>query len=672
MTELNSSLNCFDSLSEINLNNTSMDFSKKNNNSFYSMNNDGEKSTNLIQQTVPSHANHEIHRSQSERKVELEAVRLLLEKTSQNIKSIDSLINRASVSKSPSVEKDKEKPTFNIKNIKTIETEENLASTPITPSRSKFNSNNEVNLLSSIVKKTVDNIKEVDRKVSVSSHSSTSNVNNTQNTSPINRNPLAETKSSNLSHKNLNSQHNINLTSPGSIKRNFAIIEERDEDLFSRNSNMKYEPVSKRGELDLKKSNFKHGVLNKTVNLNKFIDNTSSVIPASKRHMSGVQNLDHLREMKQPLEQKLKIKKDELKDNYVSSVRSSINTPKNMIASKNLEKTQTKKLIKEDRKSPLTTTKNILTKKKTISGSNFLTESAYNTINAGKKDNPLMTVHIAHKKAPSISYMSEHTANLNKVKSKKQLSSLSERVKLPLNSGLAKNASIKKSNTNLLMPNSKIKKKCNCNCHSNSTPNLPKRNSTIMNKVKKNEINVSKIASIEELVKEPSKIRMYKELFTLFNDILSTLYDENIDINTWKPNFNNIGENYQICEEDKQNISFFSLNNYNKDNNVLTTNVNSSGINLSIDTKKSELNKRREERKSSNIMLIQRKWREYKLKKICGINLDFSKSKDSHFKVLKSNIYMNTFNTVEKFSNLLSLLNFSNEIYRNSTDIKGI
>ena len=95
---------------------------------------------------------------------------------------------------------------------------------------------------------------------------------------------------------------------------------------------------------------------------------------------------------------------------------------------------------------------------------------------------------------------------------------------------------------------------------------------------------------------------------------------------------------------------------------------------MSFEKKRSELNKRRDEKKNANITFIQKKWREYKLKKILkDENINFIENSKTEISTKCKNYVLDTFLKNTKINQIINhfdkAMNLWNDLITNTSNI---
>lgn len=637
----------FDSISDINLKNVS----------FYSQNDPTEFREKIFPANSYVTTNNDISKSKSEKKIDLETVRMLpyyIEKVSQNIKFIDNIIKQNSnpASKSNS----KEKKTNNTSNS----TCENVHSS--------------VSNIQNLVRKSVEGVNEMlsSRKIL------TSEGNNSNN---LATNALLNT----------------------SANKNFAIIEERDEDLFSRNSNMLNEPVQKKKLTSLNKANFAGGTKKVAIN-NLTISGSKKTSAVSKSSTLKSSLLNSNFNTYSPTT--LNFKKSSINTNSKLHSNTAKNTPNTSIIAKK------KKSIIELPHSAHKKNQSLAGDHSNMAGNNLLSS------NKSKKQ---LNVPLFTDRAKDTKETKEHNSHTNKVlvnkKSSGNLGTVMTFNKKTTTTG--KNLKTQPTMKKITAAGSGSSNNCACKCHLNSktvtsgisgvskTKNLKRHAQSTNNTLSRNThtpiqqqspkvitINmINKITDINEV-----NVKNFAELLFIFNEIncMNSKTSPNVIMNNPGTNVNNSNfitlnqANDRQVQMDLLNLlkTFVDSSNdashdvldlnadiqneaneVNAKTNVSTCSNNTSLLNLSFEKRRSELNKRRDEKKCERIILIQRKWREYRIKKILYpmLNLDLTFDQLAHFsflscnrndvlKLCKLHLYSSMIKSSDKFKNILSLL----------------
>lgn len=679
----------FDSISDINLKNTS----------FYSItaNEPLPNDSRIIQ--------NEMLKSKSEKKMDLESVKMLpyyIEKVSQNIKFIDQIINRNNSSgRSHSQSKDK-----------------NTNNTSGSGSNKEEINSNSIASIQNIVKKSVDSVHEVLNNKKLN----TMSLNNSHGS--IGRNHEKD------SRDNSSREYDAMNVSQNLSSRNLKIIEERDEDLFSRHSNMVYEPVKKKNLPNLNKANFagvtKKITINNLSNSNSHTTNegrsgntgntgnvgntgiaSSAALNTKQLHIANSNTItnNYCNSVTPPLtgstmQNKNKIsnipsitKKTPSQNVNTNSANKkkinplSVSSPNPVLNKKN----KISSINNNSKPNTTITTSTALTKASTTtSTSNNLPDKKKkinNYTNGSSNTNSINNIlHVVsnsdHKKTPSNAYTTEPnltTSTKSNQKIHTSIPSTSQVKDKSLTNKKSTDNLISKSNFNTRKKNFSVDNDgCCCKCHSGKKTNFQsfqkfqsvRKNSQVESAfhTHRNSTLTTGINKLNDLLEV--NVKSLTELFYIFNDISSINHvnrEKRTTLISPNQSFFNVHSKCNFSELLSLLKNFLreedvvpSENPENKNLKLLVEKTNCDTGNISTIISLENISAR----------IIQRKWRENKIKKIMYplMTLDMTHNKLEHFsffncnkkeilKLGKVHLYTSLLKSSEKFNLGLSLMN---------------
>jgi hypothetical protein len=657
----------FDSISEINLKNTS----------FYSVNDPLPNDSRI----TPN----EMLKSKSEKKMDLESVKMLpyyIEKVSQNIKFIDQIINKNNVSgRSQSKDKntnntsgslshkDDVNSVTNIQNIvkKSVEgvhevlNNKKLNTTSLNNSHGSIGKNYEKDSRENSSREIKDRrqeSKERDKEINFL----TTNLNKENHTSGV-----TSHSSNTLSVKENLTSNQMNVSQNLSSK-NLKIIEERDEDLFSRNSNMLYEPVKKKNLTNLNKANFV-GVTKKIT-----INNLTS---SERNGVSPPTNIKHANSITPPLTNSSIQNKNKI--STVSTTKKNI-TPIGVTNTTSANKKKTNPLSISTPTSLVPNKKNKITSISNIKPNTTITNSTPmnkglviekkkkpNNISHVVQPSPSEVIQSSHKKTSSITYTTEPNLTTS--------TKSNHKIATPTPSVKDKSLTNKKSTGNLtsMMSFNSRKKNlsvdsdgCCCKCHINRKTSLhfqgsqSVRKSSLMesalNTHRSSAFNINKLNDLHDV-----NVKSITELFYIFNDINSINHsnrEKRQSLISPNQSFMNINSKCNFNELLSTLKNFIHKD--EEERHCLETENNLENLNPANDLYNENISAK----------IIQRKWRENKIKKLMYplMALDtthnklekfsfFNCNKKEILKLSKVHLYTTLLRSSEKFKNVLSLMN---------------